>query len=425
MSSKVIHFPGQEGGDNADQLPIDQDITASAIIDLNGVIQSVNSDFTSLLQYSRYELANMRWTDCGHPDEADSEASMIADLLIGTAANAQFPRRLIGKNGMVAYGSLRLSPLRDAKGEPISLFAVFTAFATSGTENRRYLPDSSAGSVDTNHAEAADADRGERTHKDLKSSEGLADPADTPTEELVTLLNHEFRTPLNAIIGFAEMLDRETYGSLGDPHYREYARHIQESGERLLEFLSDMLDLVIGDNAAMRLSDAVIDPQAPVDALLVSAEDDEGVDRVERDTERVSDGTQILADPKVMNRIMSFLVADAIRSSGDGDQVSVTVGESDSDGGGLTYTIVNAGDQPGKASANGPFGRLADVKDGDKLNARLGLPLCKWLVRLHGGDLEVDRSAETGTKVHVRLPESRILRQTSATKSSSTKLAMH
>lgn len=415
MSSKVIDFPGLESGESTEPLPVDQDITASAIIDLNGVIQSVNSDFTSLLQYSRYELASMRWTDCGHPDETDSEASMIADLLVGTAGNAQFPRRLIAKNGMVAYGSLRLSPLRDANGDPISLFAVFTAFATSGTEDRTYKPDSSADGFGLQSAEAAESD----------TAEGNG-PSDRPTEELVTLLNHEFRTPLNAIIGFAEMLDRETYGALGDPHYREYARHIQESGERLLEFLSDMLNLVIGDNSAMRLSDAVIDPQAPVDALLVTAEDDRGVDRVERDTERVTDGTQILADPQVMNRILSFLVADAIRSSGDGDQVSVTVDESDTDGG-LTYTIVNAGDQvgdqPGKASANGPFGRLADVKDGDKINARLGLPLCKWLVRLHGGDLDVDRSAETGTKVHVRLPESRILRQTSAANSDRTKLA--
>ena len=350
----------------------------------------------------------------------------MADLLVGTASHAQLPRRLIAKDGVVVYGSLRLSSLRDSQGNPISLFAVFTAFATSGGVGRRYTPDSSAGNIDPLHTGAAltEAEPDASDSNDSKPpAGGLQDPSDTPTDELLTLLNHEFRTPLNAIMGFAEMLDRETYGALGDPHYREYARHIHESGERLLEFLSDMLDLVIGDNTALHISDAVIDPQAPVDAVLVRAEADQIVDRVERDTDRVADGTQLMVDPQVMTRILSFLVADAIRSSGDREQVSVIVDESVIDSG-LTYTIVNAGQQPDKAPAENPFGRLADVKDGDRINTRLGLPLCKWLVRLHGGDLEVDRSAKTGTKVHVRLPESRILRQTSEAKANTTKLAV-
>ena len=390
MTSMVLHLPGLESGDTGDRLPVDQDITATAIIDLNGVIQSVNSDFTALVHYSRYELANMRWTDCGHPDDIDTEAAVIADLLVGTVANAQIPRRLLAKDGTVVYGSLRLSPLRDCEGEPISLFAVFTAFATSGGASPAPASDPFA------DAGAADEDGGDRA-------------VDAPTGELVTLLNHEFRTPLNAIIGFAQMLDRETHGALGDPHYREYARHIQESGERLLEFLSDMLDLVIGDQSALRLADTVIDPQAPVDALLVRADEDRVADRVARDIDSLAGGTQLLADPNVMTRILSFLVSDALRSSGDGEQVSVTVDESAPDGG-LVYTIVNAGDR-GREPGDAPFGRLAEAGDGDRINTRLGLPLCKWLVRLHGGDLAVDRSAGCGTKVHVRLPESRILRQ--------------
>ena len=403
MTSTVVQLPGRlpepQEDDKSCQLPVDQDITASAIIDLNGMIQSVNSDFTSLVQYSRYELANMAWADCGHPDDADLEASVIADVLLDATGNAQIPRRLVAKDGTIIYGRLRLSSLRDAQGEAISLFAVFTAIATSG-------------------APAADAEANEdsapATAEETARTDEPEQPADTSTQELLTLLNHEFRTPLNAIIGFAEMLDRETFGALGDPHYRQYAQHIHESGERLLEFLSDMFDLVIGDNSALQLSDAVIDPQAPVKALLTGAELDDDAGRITPDIDGINDGTQLMADPQVMTRILSFLVADAIRSSGDDEQVSVTVDESAS-AGGLTYTIVNAGGLPGSGSVDSPFGRLAQVKDGDRTNSRLGLPLCKWLVRLHGGDLDVDRSADAGTKVHVRLPESRILRQTSDT----------
>ncbi len=408
MTSKVVHLPGAKGGPKPEQLPVDQDITASAIIDLNGLIQSVNSDFTALVQYSRYELADMRWSDCGHPDDTDTEAAMIADLLVGTVGNAQIPRRLVAKDGTVIYGSLRLSPLRDSEGKPISLFAVFTAFATSGPkapdpetlgENVSVLPTAAA-------PPRPDLFATQPVGDDEPSSESRTD---TSTQELLTLLNHEFRTPLNAIIGFAEMLDRETYGALGDPHYRQYARHIHESGERLLEFLSDMFDLVIGDSSALQISDSVIDPQAPVEALLGKGGEDGEGDRIAHDIDGLADGTQIMADPQIMTRILSFLVADAIRSSGDGE-VSVTVDESAADGG-LIYTIVNPGGSD-TAPAELPFGRLGDVGDGDSTNTRLGLPLCKWLVRLHGGELEVNRCAEAGTEVHVRLPERRILRQT-------------
>ncbi len=406
MTNKVVHLPGSRGGEKADQLPVDQDITASAIIDLNGLIQSVNSDFTSLVQYSRYELADMRWGDCGHPDDDDTESAIIADLLVGTMGNAQFPRRLVAKDGTVIYGSLRLSPLRDAEGKPISLFAVFTAFATSGPR----LPDPAILGDNVSVLPTAAAPPPSAFDGVLALKQDRDRPTDTSTEELLTLLNHEFRTPLNAIIGFAEMLDRETYGALGDPHYRQYAKHIHESGERLLEFLSDMFDLVIGDTSALKISDTVIDPLAPVDALLTGTSDEDIAERIARDID-VGDGTQIMADPQIMTRILSFLVADAIRSSGDGE-VSVTVDESASDGG-LIYTIVNAGG-PEKAAIDAPFGRLGQVCDGDRSNTRLGLPLCKWLVRLHGGELEVNRSAGAGTEVHVRLPERRILRQTAA-----------
>ena len=405
MTSKVVHLPGAKGSDKPEQLPVDQDITASAIIDLHGLIQSVNSDFTSLVQYSRYELADMRWSDCGHPDDTDTEAAMIADLLVGTVGNAQIPRRLVAKDGTIIYGSLRLSPLRDSEGKPISLFAVFTAFATSGP---KVTDPASLGDNVSVLPTAAVAPRGDF---DNAPSDDAERPTDTSTEELLTLLNHEFRTPLNAIIGFAEMLDRETYGALGDPHYRQYAKHIHESGERLLEFLTDMFDLVIGESSAVKISDTVIDPQAPVDAVLTGSEDEDVAERIARDIDGVADGTQIMADPQIMTRILSFLVADAIRSSGDGE-VSVSVDESASDGG-LIYTIVNAGG-PDKAALDGPFGRLGHVADGDRSNTRLGLPLCKWLVRLHGGELEVNRSAESGTEVHVRMPERRILRQTAS-----------
>src|SRR5499425_3242381 len=56
-------------------------------------------------------------------------------------------------------------------------------------------------------------------------------------------MSHELRTPLNAIIGFGEMMHREIMGPIGVPAYKEYAKHIHESGMHLLSLVEEMLDL--------------------------------------------------------------------------------------------------------------------------------------------------------------------------------------
>src|SRR5260370_38816529 len=54
--------------------------------------------------------------------------------------------------------------------------------------------------------------------------------------------SHEMRTPLNAIMGFADIMRQRLFGPLGD-RYVEYAELIHESGSHLLELINDVLDM--------------------------------------------------------------------------------------------------------------------------------------------------------------------------------------
>lgn len=59
--------------------------------------------------------------------------------------------------------------------------------------------------------------------------------------ELLARISHDLRTPLNTVIGFSDVMQNELFGPLGDRRYQEYARHIRDSGDRLLKAAQDTL----------------------------------------------------------------------------------------------------------------------------------------------------------------------------------------
>ncbi len=60
---------------------------------------------------------------------------------------------------------------------------------------------------------------------------------------LMARLHHDLRTPLNAMMGFADMMQAETFGPLGDDRYRAYAAHMQTCGKELLEATQTTLNM--------------------------------------------------------------------------------------------------------------------------------------------------------------------------------------
>lgn len=66
--------------------------------------------------------------------------------------------------------------------------------------------------------------------------------------EFLANMNHDLRTPLNAVIGFAQIIENEIFGQVS-PQYLEYAKHIQESGYDLLAKIEDMLELADRETA--------------------------------------------------------------------------------------------------------------------------------------------------------------------------------
>jgi signal transduction histidine kinase len=94
--------------------------------------------------------------------------------------------------------------------------------------------------------------------------------------ELMAHMSHALRTPLNAVIGFSEVMARELHGPLGNRRYQEYAHHICESGGRLLKSSEDALAVTEAMTALMTDRRRGRRQRLPVSALLCEAS--EGLD---------------------------------------------------------------------------------------------------------------------------------------------------
>jgi len=71
----------------------------------------------------------------------------------------------------------------------------------------------------------------------------IAESADAAKTQVLQAISHDLRTPLNSIIGFAEVIQGEVFGTLENTHYRSYIDDIVRSGHGMLDIINDLLDI--------------------------------------------------------------------------------------------------------------------------------------------------------------------------------------
>src|SRR6202043_3720555 len=85
-------------------------------------------------------------------------------------------------------------------------------------------------------------------------------------------MSHETRTPLNAIIGFSQVIAGEMLGPIGTPKYAGYARDILVSAEHLLGIINDILDVSKLEAGKLDLVEEVVDVAKTISDLVQLAD---------------------------------------------------------------------------------------------------------------------------------------------------------
>ncbi|MBB4364899.1 cell cycle sensor histidine kinase DivJ [Bradyrhizobium sp. CIR18] len=238
----------------------------------------------------------------------------------------------------------------------------------------------------------------------LDQARSAAEAADAAKTRFLATMSHELRTPLNAIIGFSEMIAQEQTLMLGAAQRQEYAQLINDSGQHLLSVVNGILDMSKMESGNFEIASEPFAPRASLlhccNLLALKAREN-GIDLI---TDAPQDLPVMTGDPRAFKQIVLNLVANAIKFTERGGQVSVTAAVSGSQ---LTLRISDTGvgiapDDLKRIGA--PFFQAGKTYQRRHEGTGLGLSIVKSLVALHLGELTVQSRLGEGTAVTVRLP---------------------
>ena len=218
-----------------------------------------------------------------------------------------------------------------------------------------------------------------------------AEAANRTKSQFLANMSHELRPPLNAIIGFADMLERGFAGPV-QPKQEEYARLIKESGEHLTAVVNDILDVAkVGAGRLELREESGIEPRRVINDCVRLMADHPRAGAVRLSTEVEDDVPTVVADPVRLKQILVNLMSNAIKFTEAGGSAAIAVRRRRD--GSVVFEVRATG--PGMTpkeidTALEPFGQLDGSYARKHEGAGLGLPLARRLAELHGWSLHLN-----------------------------------
>ena len=212
------------------------------------------------------------------------------------------------------------------------------------------------------------------------------------TSEFLARMSHEVRTPLNAVIGFAELMH------LRGEYQAEQVEHILAAARHLLVLINDVLDLQQVEQGTLALREGPVHTDTmvrEVAALLRPQAQKHGVSL----HPTAFAGAWVHADAQRLRQVLLNLGSNAIKYNRSGGEVRWHVDDSDPARWGVVTTDTGPGlDATQLARLFQPFERLGREST-EVEGSGLGLLIARRLVEAMGGVLQMDSTLGAGTRV--------------------------
>ncbi len=246
--------------------------------------------------------------------------------------------------------------------------------------------------------------RAETAREEALVARDSAERANRLKSTFLATLSHEVRTPLNAIIGFSELMQGQIYGSLGDTRYGEYSNLIHGAGHHLLSLINDVLDMSKIEAGKFELHRQRFDIREIVRDCADLMGDRAAQDGVALIEDVPATPLFVEADRRAMKQILLNLLSNAVKfTPRDG---KITIAALLSNGTlVLSVTDTGVGIAPDQVSRLGnPFVQVRSSAGASHEGTGLGLALVRALAEIHDGTLKIESVMDRGTTVSVSIP---------------------
>lgn len=368
--------PSAVGSANAEELAAILDTAADGIVmfDAEGNINSANRSAEALFGYDGEELARRNLAELFAPESRHGVFEYLASLKASDAASLlDHGREMLGRESKGGMIPLSMTMGRTRADGP-NFFAVFR-----------------------------DLSQAKLTESELREARRLAERATSAKADVLARISHEVRTPLNAIIGFADVMTGERFGTLGNERYREYMKDIRASGERVIAIINDLLDLSRIETGKLDLAFTNQNLNEIVESCVAVMQPQANRERIIIRTSLAHTLPQIVADTQALRQITLNLIGNSIHLANAGGQVIVSTALSDfgevmlrvrDTGAGLNDNEVRAALEPFRTQAP------SDQSE----NSGVSLSLTKALVEANRAKFQIRTGGRSGTLIEVVFP---------------------
>ncbi|MCA1992469.1 MAG: PAS domain S-box protein, partial [Coleofasciculus sp. S288] len=331
----------------------------------------VNQALCEMLGYEESELMTLKCWELVHPEDWERELLYQEQLLKGEIDSYQLEERLFKKNQEIIWVNLTVVLLRNEFGETPYILGM----AEDITERKQ-----------------AEAEFRKALEKERELSEFRFG--------FVSLVSHEFRTPLTTIQSSAELLGRYKY-RLSDEQKQNHLTRILGAVSRMTQLLEDVL--TIGKAEAGKLN---VEP-APIDLVALCGDIVENLQFSASPKHSINfsvqgDCSAAQMDEKLLGHIVTNLLSNALKYSPEGGTVQFDlIGNPES----VVFRIQDRGIGIPPEYLDQMFETFQRARNvGSIPGTGLGLAIVKRCVDLHGGQIAVDSEVGAGTTFTVTLP---------------------
>ncbi|MBI2221200.1 MAG: PAS domain-containing protein [Acidobacteria bacterium] len=248
---------------------------------------------------------------------------------------------------------------------------------------------------------AVDITRRKKAEEEARLARLEAEQANRAKSRFLSRMSHDFRTPLNAILGFTQLLQIEALS----PEEKECVAQIKEAGEHLLALLNDVLDIARIEAGKLSLALEPVGVADLVDrclALVAPLAAARGVSSKPVHGEARTD--HVLADRHRLTQVLLNLLSNAVKYNHRGGSIEVSCLAHGLDRLRIVVSDTGPGIPPDKVPRLFvPFDRLG-AEQSQTEGTGLGLTVARELARAMSGEIGLETREGAGSSFWIELP---------------------